>query len=211
MNIIIMPVLSLALVLTTLCSHAAAETAQPCNANADKINKVKTVKRDAMLRLSPSNKAKKVINPKATEAMHSIQYAQIDSSTKVKEVCRQNGWSYVELTEPEWLVASHKGWVQSNVLNAIKISSSGKRVYRENEVGWDKYTTPYKKLVLFAINNFLQDDCKEGFDTFSVTQSPSRTTKKDPVFFIACGSGANARNIFFKKSDIEKRMKQSGK
>lgn len=211
MNKPIMLVISVAVVLVTLCSPAGAETAHPCDANAEKINKVKTVKRDAVLRLLPSNKAKKVINPKATETMHSIQYAQIDSSTKVREVCRQNGWSYVELTEPEWLVTSHKGWVQSNVLNAIKISGSGKRVYRENEVGWDKYTTPYKKQVLFAINNFLQDDCKEGLDTFSVTQSPSRTTKKDPVFFIACGSGSKARNIFFKKSDIEKIMRQSGK
>jgi hypothetical protein len=205
---ILLSELAVTVMVVSVGAHAYAETAQLCDAKTEKINKVKTVKKEAKIRLAPSDSAKKLVNPKATEAMHSTQYAQIDSSTKVREVCKKNGWSYIELTEPEWLISSHKGWVPSNALNEIKVSGSGKRIYRENEVGWDKYTKPYKKQVLYAINNFLQDDCKEGFDTFSVTESPSKSTKKAPVFFIACGHPPNARNIFFSKADIEKRMKK---
>lgn len=201
--------LVLSVVVVSTGTHVYAEVVRPCEDKVEKIDKVKTVRKEAYLRTAPSKSAKKVVNQKASETFHSTQYAQIDSSTKVKEVCKANGWSYVELTEPAWLVASHKGWVPSNVLNGIKMTVSGKRIYRVNEVGWDKYTTPYKKQVLYAINNFLQDDCKEGLDTFSVTQSPSRTSKKAPVFFIACGNFPNARNIFFSKSDVELKIKNS--
>lgn len=199
--------LFISIVITQFDSYAFAENLERCDDQSININKIKTVKKVAYLRFSPNIKATKIVNKKASEVMHKTEYAQIDPSTKVREVCKRNGWSYVELTDPVWLIETHKGWVPSNVLNEIKISSNGKRIYRENEVNWDKYTKPYKKQVLFAINTFLQDSCREGLDTFSVTQSPSKTTRRNPVFFITCGNPPNARNIFFSKSDIEKKMK----
>lgn len=185
--------------------HASIAFAADCT-GAQSINKMAVPKKKALLRTSPSESGAEIVNQKASEALHSTQYAGIDTSTKVMEVCRKGGWSYVELVEPEWLRTTHKGWVPTSTLNVVLTSPAGKRGYRESEVHWDKNTGKHKKEILFAINGFLQDQCMD-MDTFSLAQSTTKGTKADPVFFLACNAGkSSARNLFFSKSEIRKKM-----
>ncbi|MBT0893731.1 hypothetical protein KI811_07890 [Geobacter hydrogenophilus] len=186
---------------------ALASEIQACAPSSKSVNQERIPKKSVDIRVAPNGSAKRIINRKATEVTHRTQYAQIDSSTKVNEVCRQGGWSYIQVKEPEWLAATHMGWVPSNTLNEVKVSSKGKRIYRENEIIWDKYSKPYKNLILYAVNGYLQDECPD-LDPSFVTQAPSRTTKKNPVFFVVCGKDRNVRNIFFSKAEIENRKKQ---
>jgi hypothetical protein len=162
---------------------------------------------EAELRTEPSSNAPRIVNAKASAATGRTRYALIDQSTKVVEVCRKGDWSYVELTEPEWLRDTHRGWVPTSALGEIRRSKTGKRIYRETEVGWGPDTTPYKKELMFALNGFLQDQCKE-LDTYSLASSPTRGTKSDPVFFVTCGSPPSARNIYFSRADIRKYRNQ---
>lgn len=191
-------------ILTTVLLASVAFAAD-CT-GAQNINKMAVPKKKAVLRIAPSKNSSKIINQKASETFHSTQYASIDTSTKVMEVCRKGGWSYVELAEPEWLRATHKGWVPTPALNVALTSATGKRIYRESEVLWDENTSKHKKLILVAINGFLQDQCK-NIDTFSLAQSTTKGTKTDPVFFLACDAGkSSARNLFFSNSEIRKKM-----
>ena len=190
---------------------SSTATANECGEGIKPINKLVTAKKETPLRISPDESAAKLVNQRASEALHKTEYAGIDESSKVTEVCRKGAWSYVELVEPRWLRATHKGWVPTSSLNANLMSKSGKRIYRESEVGWDEGTKPYKKEILASINGFLQDKCK-NLKTWSVVRVPatpskyyeSKGTNADPVFFITCGSFPSARNIYFSLSEMRK-------
>lgn len=176
--------------------------ANECGDGTQTINRLVVPIAETPLRTAPDNQAPKVINPKASGA-HKTDYANIDQSTKVVEVCRKGLWSYVRLEEPKWLRATHHGWILTRTLGVILIGKSGRRIYREAEIGWGTDTTPYKKELMSAINGFLQDQCKE-LDTYSLARSPTRGTKSDPVFFITCGHPPSARNFYFSRADIQK-------
>lgn len=69
-----------------------------------------------ILRSGPGEQFEKIINKKATEVLHKIQYAEVDKSVRVMidEVSGQ--WSKIRVVDPAWLENSHIGWVQTRYL-----------------------------------------------------------------------------------------------
>ena len=76
-------------------------------------------------------------------------------------------------------------------------------VFTEEDILWDKYTEPYKDIVVAGVNKLHRENsrCKE-IDPGMAMFSPSKSSPGNPVFFVLCGSGAKAHNVFFSKSDV---------
>lgn len=189
------------LMVLALMPYISAATAGECGVGTKEVNSVAIPKREIVLRVAPHDSARRIINQKATEAFRKTHYANIDESSKVMEVCRKGAWSYVELIEPHWLRGTHNGWVPTSTLNPMLMSKSGKRIFRESEVGWGPHTSPHKKTILNAMNGYLQDECRD-LDPQSLDSSPTRGSSANPVFFITCGHPPSARNIYFSTSGI---------
>ena len=68
------------------------------------------------IRISPDEKAKKVINQKATETLGKTQYCEVDYSTKVEVLETKGDWLKIKVVEPNWLSESHIGWIPSKYL-----------------------------------------------------------------------------------------------
>ncbi|WPV65958.1 hypothetical protein [Chitinophaga sp. LS1] len=71
---------------------------------------------EVILWSGPGEQFEKVINEKASEAMHETEYAEVDKSVTVivEEVNQQ--WSRIKVIQPDWLTESHVGWVQTKYL-----------------------------------------------------------------------------------------------
>lgn len=152
---------------------------------------------------APSAKAEKVVNQKATSVLGSTQYVTIDSSTRVNEECRFEGWSKVRVVDPEWLRASHYGWVESkNLLGAQDFAKTG---FTETDFFWDKYTTPHKANVIKGVNKIAKEDprCREKIDPGTASMSTSKSKPGKPVFFVTCGEGSKVVNVFFSEDDLK--------
>lgn len=164
-----------------------------------------------VLRNSPTPNGSKLINKKATAAFKETHYLTIDPSVTVREECSKSGWSRVQVVEPRHLTDTHIGWVKSDVLRGQQKNANGTLTFSEDDIVWDKGTTPYKKLVVAGVNKVHQENprCRD-IDVATVTKSPSKGTKTDPVFFVSCGRGTDSFNAFFSKSDIEKGVSLSG-
>lgn len=76
---------------------------------------------DIELREGPGKKFDKIINQKATEALHRTQYLKIDYSCKVREAEEKDGWSKIAVVEPDWLTNSHQGWIETkHIINTTE-------------------------------------------------------------------------------------------
>lgn len=155
----------------------------------------------------PNSKSKKLINQKATQLLKSTQYITIDHTVTVVEECKQQGWSKVRVTEPDWLRDSHIGWVPSTVLRGQKTDSGRKIEFTEADFGWDKNTRPHKKTIVAGVNKVYRENSRcKTINPSSAYISSSKGSPSDPVFYVTCGSGAtafNAFNAFFSKSEVE--------
>jgi hypothetical protein len=71
---------------------------------------------EIILRSGPGEQFEKVINEKASEAMHNTEYAEVDKSVTVivEETTQQ--WSKIKVIQPDWLTESHVGWVPTEYL-----------------------------------------------------------------------------------------------
>ena len=91
------------------------------------------------VRKGPGTEYERVINQKATDALKSVQYIQIDDSTVVFEECTKGEWSWIRVLEPDWLQDSHRGWVLSKYLN------------KGQDTGGDRYT---RKIGRYALSPY---------------------------------------------------------
>lgn len=196
--------ISLVLALAAGASPAFAASAQPCGPESAKSGQTLKVNgSDVVLRAGPGTKSEKLINQKATQILKTTQYLTIDNTVTVLEECSQAGWSRVRVTEPDWLRASHVGWVPSTALRGQKKDSSGQVVFTEADFIWDKKITPYKKIIVAGVNKVHKENSRcKTIDPGSAYISSSKGTPSDPVFFVTCGTGANAFNAFFSKSEV---------
>lgn len=197
---------SLVLALAAPAAPVVAASAQPCGPESVKSGQTLKVNgSDVVLRAGPSTKSEKLINQKATQILKTTQYLTIDNTATVVEECCQAGWSRVQVTEPDWLRASHIGWVPSTAFRGQKKDDSGQVVFTEADFIWDKKTTPYKKIIVAGVNKVHKENSRcKTIDPGSAYISSSQGTTSDPVFFVTCGTGANAFNAFFSKSEVEK-------
>lgn len=175
-----------------------------CSAESKKTGQDYKVKGEGVIvRKGPGKSYEKIINQKATAALKKTHYITVDFSSPVHEECTQSGWSFIRVTEPESFRNTHAGWVQSSVLLKKKVDSAGVKVITESDVIWDKDTKPYKSIIVEGLNKIHRENanCKE-IDSM-VIKSKTKSTKVNPVFFVTCGSGAKAVNVFFSKSDLK--------
>ncbi|WP_130538158.1 SH3 domain-containing protein [Thiomicrorhabdus indica] len=103
------------------------------------------------VRKGPGASYEKIINQKATSIIKTTQYITIDDTTTVFEECTKEGWSWIHVTNPDWLKDSHRGWVASKFLDkgqniggdkyASKISSSALSPYTKQ--GYPKTIEKY--------------------------------------------------------------------
>lgn len=71
---------------------------------------------EIIIRKGPGKKFDKIVNEKATEAMHKTQYATVDYSCKIREDDIKDGWSKIVVVDPDWLSESHQGWIETKYI-----------------------------------------------------------------------------------------------
>ncbi len=71
---------------------------------------------DIVIRTTPEENGKKLVNEKATQTLGETHYCQVDFSTKVEVLETKNTWSKIKIVEPDWLSETHVGWIPSKYL-----------------------------------------------------------------------------------------------
>ena len=193
-------------------SPSLADSVQPkpataaCKVGSAASGDVVTVTGDAELHTEPSADAPRIKNEKASAALGSVHYHQIDSSTTVRHLCQSGEWSEVQIVTPDWLNFV-RGWVPNTALRGIARSGDGVRVYVEQDFYWDSDSSKYKTEIVEIANRIARDNDKCGsLDTASVALSPSRGGPGDPVFFVTCEGRGAPFNVWFRPGDAGKKM-----
>lgn len=88
---------------------------------------------EAELRAGPSQKDERIVNQKASDLLKVIQYLSVDSSTTVKITEIKADWVKIEVVEPAYLAATHRGWIP---LKSIKTGQA-----TEKNEGWIRHTS----------------------------------------------------------------------
>lgn len=158
---------------------------------------------DTTVYSGPSETSDAVVNAKATAALGSTHLQSIDQSQTVRRLCEENDWTQMSVVTPEWLTHVN-GWVPSSALRQIERTASGQRVYTDADFGWYDDTRPYADQIVAVVNQITRENKNcETVDTGTVSLSPSRSSASDPVFFITCGTGAAAFNVWFRPDDAK--------
>lgn len=186
-------------------SGAVNAQALACGAQSAKTGQIYKVNgSEVYIQKSPGSGGERLINEKATAVLGTTKYLQIDNSTTVREECSEDGWSRVAVTDPDWLRDSHIGWVPSSALRGRVVDQAGKEVFTEADFLWDQTIEPYKEIIIAGVNKVHRENSRcTAIDASSAYISSSRGTPADPVFFVTCGEGFNAFNVFFSKSEVE--------
>lgn len=184
-------------------ANISSDIPAPCGDGGLVLDDVVAVTGDHDLHASPSPSAPKIKNEKASRALGTDHFHQIDSSTTVRRLCAQADWTKVQIQTPDWLTHV-KGWVLNSALREIERTESGERIYVKDDFYWDNDTSQFKQQIVTVVNKIARENrnCSQ-IDTSSIAKSPSRSTSGDPVFFITCGSGANVFNVWFRPTDAE--------
>lgn len=69
------------------------------------------ITRKAELREGPGEGYAKRINQKASDVLKTILYMSVDNSVTVRLLQVKGTWSEVQITQPHWLAATHRGWI----------------------------------------------------------------------------------------------------
>lgn len=77
--------------------------------------------------------------------------------------------------------------------------------FTEEDFYWDKKTKEYKDLIVHMVNEIHRKNPKcMTIDPATAAMSSTKGTASDPVFFVTCGEGINAFNVFFSKSEANR-------
>jgi len=147
---------------------------------------------------------KRVVNEKATSVLGTTHYQQVDNSERLKELCRTQKWSKVQVLEPSWLT-DVVGWVPVSALRAIERDAGGARRYVEADFTWEKDTSPHKARLVAAVNRIARENANcTSIDLGTLSKSPSRSKSGKPVFFITCNSPNDQPfNVWFEPGDAK--------
>jgi hypothetical protein len=145
---------------------------------------------------------KRIINQKATAALHKTFYQSVDHTEVLKELCRTKGWAKVQVTEPSEL-AHVVGWVRTSALRQLQSDTNGARIYTEDDFSWDGKAARYKKQLTAGVNRILRENANcARVDPGTLYESGDRSKPGKPVFFITCYSGADQPfNVWFEPDD----------
>jgi hypothetical protein len=59
----------------------------------------------------PGENYAKKINQKASDVLKTIQYMSVDTSVTVNLLQMKDQWAEVQITQPDWLAPTHRGWI----------------------------------------------------------------------------------------------------
>ena len=82
---------------------------------------------DIIIRATPEDNGKKLVNEKATRTLGGTHYCQVDSSTMVVVLETKDEWSKIQVVRPEWLSETHVGWIPSK--NLVSSRDEEKQLY----------------------------------------------------------------------------------
>jgi hypothetical protein len=189
-------------------TNTAFSNVQECGPQSKKTDQIYKVNgNDNILMSAPGGLGRKLINKKATTVLGSTHYQTLDYSVTVREECNESGWSKVRVTDPEWLIDSHMGWVPASVLRRPQINSAGQEEFVEADFSWNERTSPYKEIIVAGVNKAHHEieNCKK-MEPGSVGLDPIKSTATEPVFYVVCGEYENLSSVFFSKSEVEKSL-----
>lgn len=173
-----------------------------CDESTLRTNKEYDVKgKDIDVRTGAGSNYPKVINKRASEIFKETHYVKLDSSIKVMEECIKQDWSKIRVIQPDYLSKSHQGWILSKYLKKDNNS-----FYTEDDFNFSKEDKKYKDTIIKGVNYLSKNhkSCKEYIDITSATKSMYKGTKENPVFYVTCGNGESAVNVFFSKDEVKK-------
>ena len=173
--------------------------AEPCDHGGIATGNEVSIKGDSPLYDAPNGK--RIVNDKATAALGETHYQQVDNTERLREVCRTQKWSKVQVLEPSWLT-DVVGWVPLTALRSIERETGGARRYVAADFTWDNHTLPYKGKLVEAVNQVARENANcVSIDPGTLAKSPSRSKAGKPVFFITCnGQEDQPFNVWFEPS-----------
>jgi hypothetical protein len=124
-----------------------------------------------IVRSGAGNKFDKVINEKATSALGKTQYCQVDYTIKVKIIEESGDWSKIQVVDPEWLSASHIGWILTKY---IKKTQGNKPLADLDPSEYEIIKTRHNS----AVQNFHVLITKKSFDKDYLNEFSERFRKK---------------------------------
>ena len=69
------------------------------------------ITKESELREGPGKNYAKKINQKASDLLETIQYMSVDTSVTIKLLQVKDQWAEVQITQPEHLAGTHRGWI----------------------------------------------------------------------------------------------------
>lgn len=191
-------------IFTILIPHIAVSDVLPCGQNDIPLDGTQDIQviGESYVYEGPSEESRKVINQKASQNIGTIIFHSIDVSTTVKSICSNDEWTYIKISEPSWLTHV-EGWVKSNVLRPIIRDEKNNRIYTEEDFYWDNISKKYNNDMVDAMNFLNASGICKGMQPYSLSYSRTRSTTNLDVFYITCGEGGQAKNIFFNQDDIK--------
>jgi hypothetical protein len=181
----------------------SASGPEPCEHGGISTGDEVSIKGESPLYDAPDGN--RVVNEKATAALGKTHYQQVDNSERLKEVCRTQKWSKVQVLEPSWLT-DVVGWVPVSALRSIELDAGGARRYVAADFTWDKDTESHKARLVAAVNRIARENANcASIDPGTLAKSPSRSKAGKPVFFITCNSPKGQPfNVWFEPTDAER-------
>jgi hypothetical protein len=68
------------------------------------------------LRSGPGSEHPRIVNTNASDQLDEIHYLSVDSSVTVQIIATQGEWAEIQVTQPEFLRTTHRGWLPKRVL-----------------------------------------------------------------------------------------------
>jgi len=81
------------------------------------------ITKEAELREGPGENYAKKINQKASDVLKTIQYMSVDTSVTIKLLQVKDQWAEVQITQPEYLAATHRGWIPKDRIHGGESSA----------------------------------------------------------------------------------------
>jgi hypothetical protein len=76
--------------------------------------------------------------------------------------------------------------------------------FKESDFVFNANTVKYKSIIVIAVNRIAKEDsrCAGSTDPTSVDIAIGQSTRKKPIFYVACGKGDDVVNVFFTPADV---------
>lgn len=189
----------------------AADDAQVVCADGQGVvtgNELQATVDELNLRNGPGTEHARVVNDKLSDTLGRTAYVRLGPGSSAEELCRLEDWSKVRITGPGF---AYEGWAANRYLEPVERTAGGARVYPEGAFYWTDNTRPYKDLIVETVNRIARenDRCAEAMPG-GVSQSTTRGTADNPVFFVTCDDpDGRAFNVWFSLSEMRSGASQA--